>query len=35
MIRNLILLVVIAGMAIPAAAVCIPWFLITGNLMPL
>ena len=35
MIRNLILLVVIAGMAIPAAALCIPWFLITGNLMPL
>jgi 1-acyl-sn-glycerol-3-phosphate acyltransferase len=35
MIGNLILLVVIGGMAIPTAAVCMPWFLITGNLMPL
>jgi 1-acyl-sn-glycerol-3-phosphate acyltransferase len=35
MTRNLVLLIAIAGMAIPAAAVCMPWFLITGDLMPL
>jgi 1-acyl-sn-glycerol-3-phosphate acyltransferase len=35
LIRNLILLVVIFGMAIPAAAICMPWFLLTGNFMPL
>jgi len=35
MMRNLLLLIVIAGMAIPAAAVCMPWFLITGNVLPL
>jgi len=35
MMRNLVLLLAIAGMSIPVAAVCIPWFFLTGNLMPL
>jgi 1-acyl-sn-glycerol-3-phosphate acyltransferase len=35
MIASFILLVVIAGMSLPTAAILIPWFWITGDLMPL
>jgi 1-acyl-sn-glycerol-3-phosphate acyltransferase len=35
MIASFLLLIVIAGMAVPTSAVLIPWFWITGDLMPL
>jgi 1-acyl-sn-glycerol-3-phosphate acyltransferase len=35
MIASLLLLVTFVLLGLPIAAVCIPWFLITGNFMPL
>lgn len=35
MMRNLVLLVVIAGLSIPVSAIFMPWFLISGDVMPL
>ncbi len=35
MIRNLLLLLVVAGLALPTAAIFFPWCLITGDVMPL